>query len=276
MKIVRDKSEYHKQTSERMEKHFIVPRWSVRQKLALAGRILAAEGHDSGLAGQLSARAEKPRTYYMLRFGLGLEEASPENLLLVDDDLNVLEGEGMPNPSNRFHLWIYRAKSHVQSIMHTHPPHVSALSMIGVPLAAAHMDTSPFYDDCAWLSEWPGTPIGDEEGRLISETIGDKRSILLAHHGQLAACTTIEEAAVLAVFIERAAKLQLMAMSAGTIKAIDPQIAKEAHDYRLKERAIGATFYYYARRVLRQEPDAAFDVPAEVAEGAPPARKIIR
>jgi L-fuculose-phosphate aldolase len=249
--VVRDKADYHKQTTERMNKHFVVPEWSARQKLALACRILAADGHDSGLAGQLSARAEKPNTYYMLRFGLGLEEITAENLLLVDDDLNVLEGEGMPNPSNRFHLWIYREKPHVNAIMHTHSPYVSALSMIGVPLAVAHMDTSLFHDDCAWLPTWPGTPIGDEEGRIISEAIGDKRSILLAHHGQLTACTTVEEAAILAVFIERAARLQLMAMSAGKIQPIDPELAKEAHDYRLKQRAIAATFYYFARRALR-------------------------
>lgn len=262
MKIVRDKSEYHRQTSERMERHFAVPAWSARQKLALSGRILGMEGHDSGLAGQLSARAEKPGTYYMLRFGLGLEEATPNNLLLVDDDLNVLEGDGMPNPSNRFHLWVYRAKLHVNSIMHTHPPHVSALSMIGVPLKAAHMDTSMFHEDCAWLAEWPGTPIGDEEGKLISEAIGDKRAILLAHHGQLCACGTIEEAAVLSIFIERAAKLQLMAMSAGTIKDVKPALASEAHDYRLKTRAVDTTFYYYARRALRTDPDAGlFAVP---------------
>lgn len=275
MNIVRDKSEYHKQTAERMERHFVTPQWSVRQKLALAGRILAADGHGSGLAGQLSARAAAPGTYYMLRFGLGLEEASPDNLLLVDDDLNVLEGEGMPNPSNRFHLWIYRAKPHVRAIMHTHPPHVSALSMIGVPLAAAHMDTSLFHDDCAWLPDWPGTPIGDEEGRLISEAIGDKRSILLAHHGQLAACATIEEATILSIFIERAAKLQLLAMSAGKIQPIDPQLAKEAHDYRLKERGISASFHYYARRVLREDPAAAFEeaTAAEAEAVASPIRK---
>src|SRR6185437_16806553 len=250
---VRDKSEYHRQTSERMERHFVVPDWSVREKLALAGRMLAAEGHGSGLAGQLSARAETPNSYYMLRFGLGLDEATPDNLLLVDDDLNVLDGDGMPNPSNRFHLWLYRAKPHVNSIMHTHPPYVSALSMIGVPLTVAHMDTTLFYEDCAWLPKWPGTPIGDEEGRIISEAIGDKRTILLAHHGQLAACTTVEEAAVLSIFIERAARLQLMAMSAGKIQPIDPALAKEANDYRLKQRAIAATFYYYARRVLRRD-----------------------
>ena len=261
MAVVRDKSEYHRQTSERMERHFTVPAWTPRQRLALAGRILAAEGHDSGIAGQLSARAERPGTYYMLRFGLGLEEASPDNLLLVDDDLNVLDGEGMPNPSNRFHLWVYRAKPRVNSIMHTHPPHVSALSMIGVPLAVSHMDTALFHDDCVWLPHWPGVPFGDEEGEIISRILGDKRAALLAHHGQLTAGATIEEAAVLAVHIERAAKLQLLAMSAGEIKRIDPDLAQEAHDYRLKERAVGATFYYYARRALKNDPEAGvFDV----------------
>jgi L-fuculose-phosphate aldolase len=45
-----------------------------------------------------------------------------------------------------------------------------------------------------------------------------------------------------------------MAMSAGKIQPIDPELAKEAHDYRLKQRAIAATFYYYSRRVLRQDP----------------------
>jgi len=251
--IVRNKSAYHQQTDERMNRHFQVPDWSVRQKLALACRILAMEGHDSGLAGQLTARGPKPSTYYMLRFGLGLDEIAAGNLLLVDDDLNVLEGEGMPNPSNRFHLWIYRARPAVSSIMHTHPPHVSALSMIGVPLAVSHMDTTLFFEDCAWLREWPGTPIGDEEGRIISEALGDKKAILLAHHGQLTATASVEHALVLAMFVERAAKLQLMAMGAGTILPVDPALAQEAHDYRHKPKAIAATFAYYARRVLRQD-----------------------
>src|SRR6201996_2672370 len=189
--VTRDKDTYHRQTTERMKQHFVLPEWSSRQKLALTCRILAAEGHDSGLAGQATTRGEAPGTYYMLRFGLGLEEITPDNLLLVDDDLNVLEGEGMPNPSNRFHLWIYRHRADVNSVIHTHPPHVSALSMIGVPLEVAHMDTSMFYNDCAWLPEWPGVPVGDDEGRIISEALGNKRSILLANHGQLCACGSV-------------------------------------------------------------------------------------
>jgi L-fuculose-phosphate aldolase len=51
----------------------------------------------------------------------------------------------------------------------------------------------------------------DEEGRIIHEALGDKRAILLAHHGQLVATATIEEAAVLAVFIERRSAMQVLA-----------------------------------------------------------------
>jgi L-fuculose-phosphate aldolase len=254
--IIRDKAEYHARTTDDMQRHLTLPPWSLRQKIALTCRILAAEGHESALAGQITARGDRPGTYWMLSFGLGFDEARASNLLLVDDDLQLLEGDGMVNPSNRFHLWIYRRRPNVNAIVHTHPPYCSALSVVGQPLVAAHMDTAMFYDDCAYLAEWPGPPIGDEEGRIIHEALGDNRAILLAHHGQLVATATIEEAAVLAVFIERAARMQVLAQSIGAIKAIDPAIAQEAHDYRLKPRAVAATFHYFARRALKHERDA--------------------
>ncbi|MGZ5226693.1 MAG: aldolase [Burkholderiales bacterium] len=256
MAIVRPKEAYHQRTSEEMTKHLRTPEWSVREKIALSCRILADEGHESALAGQITARGEKPGTYWMLSFGLGFDEAQASNIVLCDDDLNLLEGDGMVNPSNRFHLWIYRHRPNVNAIIHTHPPYCSALSLLGEPLVAAHMDTSMFYDDCAFLAEWPGPPIGDEEGTVIHEALGDNRSILLAHHGQLCACSTIEEAAVLSVFIERAARMQLLARAVGEIKKLKPEIAKEAHDYRLQAKAVGATFHYYARRALRKSSEA--------------------
>jgi L-fuculose-phosphate aldolase len=238
-----------------MDRHLVTPEWTTREKLALSCRMLAREEHGSALAGQITARGEDPGTMWTARFGLGLDEVRASDFLLVDDDLNVLDGDGMPNPSNRFHLWIYRDRPDVTSIMHTHPPYVSALSMLGVPLEVSHMDTSMFYEDCAFLDSWPGPPIGDEEGEPISTALGKKRAILLAHHGQLCACATVEEADVLSLFFERAARLQLLAMSAGTIQDLDPASARHAHDYRLKAKPLGATFCYFARQVLRTEPD---------------------
>ena len=144
----RTKSEFDMRVSKEMSNHLEKPAWSPKQKLALSARILANQGHGSGLAGQVTARGEKPGTMWTGRFGLGLEEFRSSNFLLVDEDLNVLEGEGMANPANRFHLWIYRVRADVNSIVHTHPPNVSALSMLGVPLKPSHMDTAMLYNDC--------------------------------------------------------------------------------------------------------------------------------
>src|SRR5262245_28681991 len=131
--IIRDKAEYHARTTKEMERHLAVPTWSLRQKIALTCRILAAEGHESALAGQITARGERPGTDWMLSCGLGFEEACAGNIVLVDNDLNRIEGDGMVTPSNRFHLWIYRHRPEVTTIVHTHPPYCSALSMTGQP-----------------------------------------------------------------------------------------------------------------------------------------------
>src|SRR3546814_20105617 len=94
----------------------------------------------------------------------------------------------MPNPANRFHLYVYKVRPDVQSIIHTHPPYISALSMLGEELAISHMDTSMFYEDCAWLPEWPGVTIGEEEGDLITNAHGGKSAILLEPQSGRATC----------------------------------------------------------------------------------------
>lgn len=226
------------------------PAWSPTQRLALACRILAAEGHGSGLAGQMTARGDAPGTMWTLPYGLGFEEATASDYLLVDGDLEVIEGSGRPNPANRFHLHVYASRPDVNAIVHTHPVHCSALSMIGEPLKISHMDTSMFYDDVAYLAHWPGVPFGDEEGELISAALGDKSAILLAHHGQLCAGVSVEAACVMGVFIERAAEMQLLAMAAGEIKEIEPHLGREAHDWRHTRTAMDLTFRYFARQIL--------------------------
>ena len=249
------KAELVDRAKEQMQQHLSAPAWSLREKLALTCRILFDGGHDSGLAGQMTARGEQPGTFYTQQLGLGFDEIAASNLLLVDEDLNVLEGQGMANPANRFHTWIYRARPDVQCIIHTHPFHVATLSMLEQPLAVSHMDTCVLYQDCAFLERWPGVPVGNDEGELIATALGKKRAILLAHHGQLTACTSVEEACVMSLQFERAAKMQLAAMAAGRIKEIHPALGREAHDWILTQKRSQATFSYYARRVLRANVD---------------------
>jgi L-fuculose-phosphate aldolase len=124
--------------------------------------------------------------------------------------------------------------------------------MLEVPLAISHMDTCVLYDQTAFLEKCPGNPVGNEERQIISVPHGDKKAILLSHHGLLVAGASVEEACVLGVMFERAAHLQLMAMAAGEIKPIPPELGREAQRWTSTQKRFEATFAYYSRRARRE------------------------
>ena len=244
------------QAHTQMADQFTDSTYTTRQKLALTCRILFDGGHDSGVVGQITARAPRAGTYFTQPFGHGFDEITEGNLLLVNEDLETLDGQGMPNPANRFHTWIYREHPQVNCIVHTHPFYSSALSMLEVPLVISHMDMCPLYDNCGFLEKWPGIPVGNEEGRLISDALGDRRAVLLSHHGMLVAGSSVEETCVLALLMEKAAKLQLAAMASGEIRPVPELLAQEARDWTTTPKRFAVAFAYQARRALKTHADA--------------------
>ena len=241
------KQDFIERVSREMAADFPDADLAPREALAGCCRILAAEGHESGLAGQVTAKAEKPDTWWTLQFGYGFEEATTERMVLVDPDLKPLSG-GRPNPGVRFHVWIYRKRPDVKAIVHTHAPYASALAATGQPLKTLHMDSAMLHGT-KHLAEWPGVPVADDEGRIISGALGDAKTILLSNHGLLAAASSVEEATYLAVFFERAARMQLRAMAAGGFKEVKPERAEQARSFLLQPSIVRATFAYWLRRI---------------------------
>jgi L-fuculose-phosphate aldolase len=243
---MKSKKHFIERVSREMDADLPLLEGSTPELLAACCRILAKENHESGLAGQVTARADKPGTWWTLQFGYGFEEATAERMVLVDEDLKPLRG-GRPNPGTRFHIWVYAKRPDVQAIVHTHAPHASALAATGKGLRTIHMDSAMLHGT-AHLPEWPGVPVADDEGRIISGALGDAKTILLANHGLLTAGASVEEATYLAVFFERAARMQLLAMAAGGFKDVRPELAEEARAFLLQPSIVRGTFAYWARR----------------------------
>ena len=93
------------------------------------------------------------------------------------------------------------------------------------------------------------------EGRIISEALGDKRSILLANHGLLTVGKSLEEATYLALQLERAARLQILAESIGEIQPIDDASGRDAHDFLLQDSIVYGSFNAWSEEILRLQPD---------------------
>ena len=224
-----------------------------RAHLTHCAWILSDEDHESGLAGQLTARGPRDNCFWTLPLGLAFGEATPDSWLLIDNDMHVLEGAGShgirePNPATRFHLWVYRSRPDVNAIVHTHPPAASALAAAKVPLVVAHMDATPLFEDMVFLPEWPGLPTADREGELISASLGQAQALLLAHHGLLTAGRSVQEACFLAVFMERMARLQINAVAVGGVVPIDAVQARRARDFLRTDRIMNITFDAWVRK----------------------------
>jgi len=245
-----DKAHFLERVSREMAEDLGVLNLSPQEALAACCRILAYEGHESGLAGQVTALGEQPGSWWTLKFGLGFEQAELGNMVLVDEDLQPVLGKGAggrANPGVRFHIWIYRNRPDVKAIVHTHAPYASALAATGQPLRTIHMDSAMLHGT-AHLPEWPGVPVADDEGRIISGALGSAKAILLSNHGLLTTGVSIEEATYLAVFFERAARMQIRAMAAGGCKEVKPELAEEARAFLLQPSIVRGTFAYWARR----------------------------
>ena len=244
---LREKSYFDQRATQEMQQHLRAVPHSIQETMAHACRILAMTEQEAGLAGQISVRSERPGAYWTLRFGLGFDEATPADFIEVDRDLHTLTGEGM---ANRHALSPVGVRGAARRAIHH--PHSLALGLgagrRAQPLVIAQMDMTPLHDDCAFLGEWPGVPIADQEGVLISEALGAKRAIILAHHGYLTAGASCEEATYLSVYLERAARMQIRAQAFGPLTPVDDALAREAHDYLLKPAIVRATFDYWVRQ----------------------------
>ena len=225
----------------------------VRLNLAAVYRLLAHFRMDDLIFTHASARVPGEDAFLINPFGLLFREVTPSNLVKLDFDGRPVGSEHPANAAGFvIHGAILRARPDVNCIIHTHAVYTAALSMLEVPLEVSHMDNCVLYDDVAFVAKWPGVPVGNDEGELISSALGNKSALMLSHHGLLIAAPTIEEACIKALAFERAAKMQLIAAAAGKIKPIEVELGKEAHDWILKPRRNTAAFNYYARRALRK------------------------
>jgi L-fuculose-phosphate aldolase len=85
--------------------------------------MLASHDHwRGGLAGQITARGTENNTFLTLRFGEGADEAQASRLALINENLEVLNGDFSVNPANRFHMWVYKHRPDINCIVHTHTP----------------------------------------------------------------------------------------------------------------------------------------------------------
>jgi L-fuculose-phosphate aldolase len=110
------------------------------------------------------------------------------------------------------------------------------------------MDDCLLFEDCSYLAQWPGVPVHDSEGQIITAALGKSSSVVLAGHGYVATGESVEIATYRAVAIEQCAQRALLALAVGNQQNLDPAAARQAREFLHQPEIVSLTFSYWARR----------------------------
>ncbi|MEU5386002.1 L-ribulose-5-phosphate 4-epimerase [Kitasatospora cineracea] len=156
----------------------------LRRQVCDLHRELVRYGLVVWTAGNVSARVPGEDLLVIKPSGVDYDELTPQNMILCDLHGNVVEGEHAPSSDTAAHAYVYRHRSDVGGVVHTHSTYASAWAARGeaVPCVLTAMAD----EFGAEIPVGPFALIGDDSiGRGIVETLDGHRSpaVLMKSHG---------------------------------------------------------------------------------------------
>lgn len=203
-----------------------------KRKLASAYRLFGKFGFDEGVAGHITVRDPEMLDHFWVNpMGISFKQIKVSDLLLVNHDGEVVEGQGLLNGAAfTIHSHIHRKHPRVTAAAHTHSVYGKAWSSLGRLLDPITQDSCAFYNDHVLFDDFTGVVLDMNEGERIANGLGDNKAAILRNHGLLTVGTTVESAAWWYITMERSCQAQLMAEAAGKPVLISPESSQATYD----------------------------------------------
>lgn len=168
-------------------------------------------------SGNISTRDPESNLVVIKPSGVRFPDLTPENMVVVDINGEMVEGDYAASSDTASHCYIYRHKPEVYGVVHTHSRYATAFAVLGreIPcITTAMADEFGGSIPCGGFSLIGGEGIG----QVVVETLKDSRSpsCLLQSHGVFATGKNAEAAVKAAVMTEDNAAIVWLAMQLGT------------------------------------------------------------
>lgn len=189
-----------------------------RVKIAVAdlNQDLPRQGLVIWTAGNVSGRVPGTDLMVIKPSGVGFDDLAADNMVVLDLDGTVLEGEHAPSSDTAAHAYVYAHMPKVGGVVHTHSTYATAWAACHRPIpCVTTMQADEFGGD---IPIGPVALIGDDAiGRGIVETLSQSRSkaVLMANHGPFTLGKDARDALKVAVMLEEVARSVFIATQLG-------------------------------------------------------------
>lgn len=180
------------------------------------GLVIFTFGNVSGIDRASGIVAIKPS-------GVDYSELSPANMVLLDLQGNIVEGDFNPSSDTKTHLKLYNAFEEIGGVVHTHSRYASSWAQAGKPLpcfGTTHADY--FYGEIPCTDLISDGSIArdyeDETGALIVDTFRERdyrsmKAVLVACHGPFTWGKDVGEAVFISAVLEEVARMGFLSVT---------------------------------------------------------------
>jgi ribulose-5-phosphate 4-epimerase/fuculose-1-phosphate aldolase len=199
-----------------------------RRDLAAAFRWAARLDWHESIANHFSVAISQDRCRFLMNpNGRHFSRVRASELLLLDArDESSVAGPDAPDPT----AWYLHAQLHLhlpqaRCVLHTHMPYATALCCIkDFELLMLDQNACRFHGRIAHDRHYDGMALDAAEGARVAGLLDAGKSVLLmGNHGVLVVGASVAEAFDELYYLERAAKVQVLALSTGLAPALIPE-----------------------------------------------------
>ncbi len=172
------------------------------------------------------------------------------NIITVNIEGDKVSGDWPRHNEVFIHSEVMRARPDINCVIHTHPRIRHRVLVFGkATQSPMSNDGTMFSAGVPIFSETTDLIISQERGKAVAKALGQGGVVILRNHGIVTAGRTIEEAVFLAIKLERACRIQMLAEQAGGPKLFvkeEELVAKRGRTNRGDSQ--GNAFSYLVRR----------------------------
>ena len=185
-----------------------------KEQVVRYGKKLIDRRLTTGSGGNISVCNREKNLVAISPSGLDYYETTPEDIVILDMDGNLVEGKHRPSSESGMHLAFYKNRADVSGIVHTHSKFATAIACMGWELPAVHylIGMAGHRVKCTGYATYGS----DELAKEALETIGDSNAVLLANHGLIALGEDVDRAFSTAEHLEFVSEVYYLTKTLGT------------------------------------------------------------
>lgn len=219
----------------------------LKKTLITACKILDREGVLDEL-GHFSVRCPE-KGGVLINGKVSPGQAREEDIILLDLDGNLIEGDLEPASESPLHLAVFQKRPDVQAVVHTHSPMINTLSIAGVPLRTVENQGASIIGREAPVFKKYGLVDSFELGYEVADVMGSHNICVLRSHGNIVVGGGIEQVCVWALWAEKAARYQYQAMLLGEPTWYPDQEFEKMRQQQARGKGHVRTWNYYKWKV---------------------------